>query len=737
MQMLPLIVMGATAILMQVAMLRQLLTVFSGNELVIGIILSVWLTAVGAGSFLGHKFIKGLKIETTSIHKIPPTLPLPKGGISDPSLAKRGEGRFVQCKSYAFPLSFFLAAILSQAMILSALLVRPVLSLEFGETVSLPATIVSVMALLLPLCLLLGAQFPLAVSYTRNNTPLVYGVEALGSLAGGMIFTFLIAGRMDVLTLTLSVGTMNMLIAILLAKNWRFLFLLLIPFLLYFGSLKTMPQFAWKGGEVVERAESRYGEILTVKTGQQMNVFASGKFQFAYPDPQTEEIKIHTAFTLHANPKTLLLIGGSPALIREALKYPVEKIDFVEMDPKMVDISLSILSSYDRERIRDKRVTLLQTDARRFIRQTAGQTYDLILLNLSEPSTAQVNRFYTIEFFREAGLLLNQGGLVLLSLPASSGYIGRRMQMLQSTVYNSLKQVFPYVQVSSEEYGIICGSDSVIQSDPLTLEERYNKRAVRTDFFVPSLFSDIFSLMKMDGIRALLGSNKEMNTDMKPAAYRYSLMLWLESQGSQTAISLFQHGRDMAYALMVLIISCGIALFRKKQVVSFSVFISGYAAMACTITLMLAYQALFGYIYEMIGLLTAVFMAGLAAGSYVMRKTARPLHWMRAAGVIAIVLLLSTPLLLQNEALFFMLNFLAGVVAGAEFIAANQIIKEQTAEQTAGRLYGIDLIGSFFGALLTSLVFVPLMGIPISLLLVALLKMVAVIMLFFFSYEKA
>jgi len=50
---------------------------------------------------------KGLKIKTTSIHKIPPCLPLSKGGISDPSLAapsglllaKRGEGRFFQSKS--------------------------------------------------------------------------------------------------------------------------------------------------------------------------------------------------------------------------------------------------------------------------------------------------------------------------------------------------------------------------------------------------------------------------------------------------------------------------------------------------------------------------------------------------------------------------------------------------------------------------------------------------------------
>ena len=159
--------------------------------------------------------------------------------------------------------------------------------------------------------------------------------------------------------------------------------------------------------------------------------------------------------------------------------------------------------------------------------------------------------------------------------------------------------------------------------------------------------------------------------------------------------------------------------------------------MAYTITLMLAYQALFGYIYEMIGLLFAVFMAGMTAGSYVTRKTARPLYWIRATGIIAIVLLLAAPLLLRNEVILFMLNFLAGMVAGAEFIAANHIIREQTAEERAGRLYGIDLTGSFFGALLTTLIVVPLMGIHISLLLVALLKMISVIMLFFYSYEKA
>jgi hypothetical protein len=46
---------GFTALLMQVTVIRRLLTVFSGNELEIGITLSVWLSVVGLGSFAGSR----------------------------------------------------------------------------------------------------------------------------------------------------------------------------------------------------------------------------------------------------------------------------------------------------------------------------------------------------------------------------------------------------------------------------------------------------------------------------------------------------------------------------------------------------------------------------------------------------------------------------------------------------------------------------------------------------------
>jgi len=51
----PFLVMGITSMLLQITVLRLLLSTFSGNELDIGITLSFWLIYVGLGSYMGRK----------------------------------------------------------------------------------------------------------------------------------------------------------------------------------------------------------------------------------------------------------------------------------------------------------------------------------------------------------------------------------------------------------------------------------------------------------------------------------------------------------------------------------------------------------------------------------------------------------------------------------------------------------------------------------------------------------
>jgi len=51
----PFIIMGLTSMLLQITVLRLLLSTFSGNELDIGITLSFWLISVGSGSYIGKR----------------------------------------------------------------------------------------------------------------------------------------------------------------------------------------------------------------------------------------------------------------------------------------------------------------------------------------------------------------------------------------------------------------------------------------------------------------------------------------------------------------------------------------------------------------------------------------------------------------------------------------------------------------------------------------------------------
>ncbi|WBX73125.1 hypothetical protein PG913_09565 [Tenacibaculum pacificus] len=52
---------------------------------------------------------------------------------------------------------------------------------------------------------------------------------------------------------------------------------------------------------------------------------------------------VHPIMQLHPNPQRILILGGGDGCaVREILKYPtVEKIDMVDLDPKMTDLGLN------------------------------------------------------------------------------------------------------------------------------------------------------------------------------------------------------------------------------------------------------------------------------------------------------------------------------------------------------------------------------------------------------------
>lgn len=694
----PFILMGFTSLLLQITVLRLLLSTFSGNELDIGITLSFWLTWVGLGSYIGSK---------------------------------------VNIK-HAFTLTFILIALLSLPTVFLIKSIRPALSLEPGETVSFTSTVISTAISLFPLCFSIGLQFPLAVSYSKEKDAAgrVYGLEAFGAFIGGALFTFLISGRAGSVEICLLLALVNILISLYISKKKILFYLLIVPLSFYIGFREMMLSLPWQGVKPFQITESKFGEISVIKIREQSSIYVNGQIFFSYPDIPDEEYRVHLPMTLHHKPSEILVIGGSLGTLKEFLKYPVEKIDFLELDRKLIKVSMKLLYiKEDKDALRDCKIKIITEDGRKFIKKLKGQKYDLIILNIPPPVTASVNRFYTVDFFREAKRVLKKDGIISITLPQSTGYIGRSMQTANGSIYNSLKFVFKYVEVTAQEYGGFFASDSCFNTNAKELEERFLKRRINTKHFSQYIFRDIFSPFGVDYVKRRLADIHLINTDLQPSSYLYNLILWSEIHGGGALRYLPKVREWYIFPLLMLLMMVvfPFVLRRKNRVISFCIFTTGFSGMALIITVILAYQSLYGYVYEKIGILSATFMIGLFTGANVLKPPKRLLRNIFFLEILSICLAITSFMFFKAEILFYVLSLLLGVIAGRQFNSANLFISEKN---TAGKLYGLDLIGSVLGAFIPSIIFIPLFGIPNTLFLIAGIKTVSAVAILILNKVK-
>ncbi len=689
--------MGLTSLILQVTVLRLLLSTFLGNELDIGITLSFWLLYVSLGSYIGKRFKE----------------------------------------KNAFSVSFILIAIFILPITFLIKAIRPILSLGTSEVISLSYTILITATILFPICILIGIQYPLAVSYSETKyTPgKIYGLEAFGAFIGGILFTFLLSSRITTFNLCLILSFMNVFIASYIMRNKNILFFLLIPLSFYIGFSNKAAKLPWQGLTLVKTAESRYGEITIIKLNKQLSVFINGNLLFSYPDIPNEELKTHIPMLLHQYPKNILIIGGSPANINHLLKYNPYHIDFIEFNPQIASLYNYILeNSEDKYALNDHRVSILIKDGRRFIKKLKKPTFDLIILNIPPPSTASNNRFYTIDFFKEINCVLKDNGILTMNLLTSTGYIGKSMQTANGSIFNSLKTVFKYVEVTSQEYGGIFASQSPLVTKPEKLDEQFSKMGIQAKYLHSYIFYDAFSSFGVNYVKQRLGEIKKINTDMKPSAYLYNLMVWTEIQDKNILNSILKiRGLHLILFFTVVLICISIIIFNKqKRVIYFSVFTSGFSGISLTIVIILTYQALFGYVYEMIGILGAMFMIGLWWGTVITKRVINALRMLFYLEIVTIIFALSAHIFFKSELPFYLLMLLTGIITGAQFNLANLSMGKT---DLAGKLYSLDLIGSFFGALLLSIIFIPLFGMHDTLLIVAGIKTISALMLFFLIYS--
>lgn len=691
-------ILAATCLVTQMLVAREFLDVHTGSEIVLGLYLAVWLLLTAAGSWLGGIF------------------------------AAHHTGR---------DLTGLLTVLQGIAGLLPALLVGAVrflaaLSLR-GVTAGFGTALGTAVLVLAPFCLVTGFLIPVyvaslgSVSDPSKNPGLlagrVYGVDCLGSLAGGALFSFaLITWCTPFQTAALLFGA-NWLAAVLL--NRRKLLRLAMLGALAAATAGLFLAKDWErltaerlfaGAELIWQKHTRYGQLAATRSGTETTIWLSNLPAATSGNPLAAEEAVHFALAQCSQPRRVLLLsGGVAGAIREALKHGPEQIDLVEVDPEL----LALVRDTDPA-ASDPRVTLMADDARRFVRSCQGK-YDAIIMDAPAPYSLQANRNFTIEFFRLIRERLAPGGVFSFRLPGAENLIASANGLVLATAARSLRAVFPETAaVPGESVIFLAGSSPLRLNDvPQTLKAK----DVSTLSITPQWLAGRLTDERIRDLQRTLSLEVEPNRDFFPRGYYAALRYWLERFGSG-----FGPPRLLAIGLalaLILALAAG-----SHRVPSLALAASGFSGLGLEVVLLAGFQIVQGSLYQELSFIVTAFLGGAAAGSWagLCTRGSPSSSLLRLEILLTVASFLTAPALIGLHELapsagrdwllplaFALLNGIAGFLVGAEFQPAVAWLVSRTPGRggeaaAVGRLYALDVLGACLGAVSVAVFLLPAAG---------------------------
>jgi len=735
---------GFSAVIGQIVLMRELIVVFNGNEISLGIMLATWLFWTAAGSSLSSRFALG--------------------GSNARNNARNNARWAVAALECLLGVSLLPTIWALRAS-------RSFFQTVPGELVGPAPMLLTSLACLSLFCIVAGSLFVVATRMyeqergvsARVATSSAYLLEAAGSAVGGILASIVLLRFLGSFQIATVVLLLNLCMAAVLLfqmsrkQLWAMTAaaaLLAVHLLIYVAPAldRSAQARLWRGFQLVGSRDSIYGNLAVIETGNIRSIYDNGVILASAPDENAAEEAVHYALLEHPAPRHLLMIGGGVnGSIAQALKHPtVERIDYVELDPALIDMARQFFPVQSASVVADPRVHVHYADGRYYLKnslKTASGAFDVIILNVPDPQTAQLNRFYTAEFFRSARDHLASGGLLALQLRSSEDYISPDLGEFLRCIHHTLREVFPYVvAVPGETIHFFAATrPDVLTDNPQTLMARLQERNLKTqyvrEYFIP------FRMMpdRMEQIREQLRplTSTPVNRDFEPIAYYFDVVLW-STQFKLGHSRWFRAAAHIAFTRVidaVLVVTWFVAVLlalvparqkRARSAAAYCVAATGFTLMTLQIFLLLAFQSVYGYVYHQLTILIAMCMAGIAFGSWlgIRRIHSSDLPPYRTIATTQFLLALSGPALifvvsllskisgtmttwLAAQFVFPVLAALCGMLGGYQFPVATEIYlynDDSSGRSRLGTLYAIDLLGGCAGALLLSSYLIPVFG---------------------------
>lgn len=425
---------------------------------------------------------------------------------------------------------------------------------------------------------LIGFEIPLVMRIIekqnislRANLTIVYAMDYVGAFIGAIIWVKFLLKNFPLTEISFIVAGFNFIVASLtilyflrkglVKKPGRWILLILATgALVFYGyqnnrSLSSLMEQRFYEDPIVYKETTRYQHLVIThsKLKNDTRLYINGNTQLSSIDEDRyHDFLVHPAMAAASDPKHVLILGGGDGMaLREVVKYPgLESITLVDLDPRMVEIANEnpYLRRLNRGAFDDARVKVFKAgieepgavdsiylqepavskpspqhiasvhvynvDAEVFVRKQANRQWDVIIIDLPDPSSIELSKLYSKQFYRMLKRKLAKQGVI--AIQATSPFHAKPAYLaIGETMTAAGLSTLPYRQnipsFGDWGYYLAWAGGSDIDSKRRQLSGLAGFE-VETSFITPELLAASFAFGKGE----LVASSPCVNTLMEP-----------------------------------------------------------------------------------------------------------------------------------------------------------------------------------------------------------------------------
>jgi spermidine synthase len=671
-----LFIVGMISTSIQLLLIREIMNIAGGYELITGTFLASWLTGSALGSVI----------------------------------AARSSLNDIKRINLVFSLSPLVSVFL--LLFLSGVFLNP------GETPSFLISLIYTLLVLTPFCMVSGFTFIKLISFAVAKEQVVPGssfsTETAGGIAAGIVISIITAGILNtyqliLITVILAVAytILTFYISLKRIKLYvRIAVCILLTLIIIFDPDVFLRRILLPGANITESEDTPYGNISKGEYKGETSIYYNHRLLSYQNDVVEREENIHYAMLQCQSPEKVIIISGPLASqLPELMKYPVKKIIYIERDPALTKSEDFPSNSLKTD------LVISNDDAFRYIRNNV-EPVDAILLLVPPPSTLLLNRYYTTEFFADIKKSLNQGGVFMCSPGQYDNYLNKESVNLYSSVFNSLSSVFKNVIPVTGNKLYFIASDKELSSSvcQLTGIRNITNTYVNADFLSDDLINK-----KSEDVLSLMDKGIRQNSASFPVACFHFQSYNFSRDFTEKAPSV---------VLLLALFAVPVTMVKRRNMIMYS---CASALAGFEIISLMMMQLMIGNLYQLTGLLISGLMAGLAIGSGLNIKIINSIP-VRIKSIFLICfyiffgfifnLILEIGNDLPAIIILIVSAFLPALLTGNIF---RNLTTDDHNFSITPSIYGADLAGSAFGFIFLSGFAIPAFGIKTSVFLLSLL----------------